>query len=158
MSSAKFYEQQATGIASHNGALPVVGQNQRLLNFSSGMNDIIGMYLTPSNTVFTPLGRYKIRARSPAHMVGASRLVVWDFTNNVPLITGTSESTGIVGPLGCQVNVYCEASDTIGITNPLEIGLMLYVQNLATGSSDYFGLPVSDGALEMYSSIEFDVV
>lgn len=98
MSSAKFYEQQGTGIASHNGTIPSPGvNNQRQLNYGLTRNNIVGMYLV-SNSVYTPLGTYKIKAKTPAYMAGNVRCIVWDFTNNVPLIVGTSQCSGVVGP------------------------------------------------------------
>ena len=154
MSSAKFYEQQGTGIASHGGAIPALGvNNQRQLNYARSTNNIVGMYLV-SNTVFTPLGTYKIKAKTPAYMAGNVRAIVWDFTNNVPLIVGTSQCSGVTGQAASKINVYCEAEDTIGITNPCQIGVMLWVQGPDFASS--FGLPTSDGNIESYTTIEFE--
>ena len=156
MSSAKFYEQLGTGLPSQGGVIPTSGvNNQRHLNTPGYTNNIIGMNLA-SNSVYTPIGTYKIKAKTPACMAGNVRAIVWDFTNNVPLIVGQSYTSTVVGggPTTANINLYCEVEGTIGITNPCQIGVMLYVQG--PGFAGSFGLPTSDGNLETYTSLEFE--
>ena len=157
MSSAKFYEQQASGVASHLGVAPVVGNNQRILNMESH-SSIAGMSLGSSNTVTTPTGTYKITAKAPSFMGGNTRAIVWDFTNNVALISGRSQWSGIPGQEGAKINVDSEVSDTITIPSTIQVGVMLYIGALYASpfNVDNFGVPTGDGLQELYTSLEFE--
>ena len=159
MSSAKFYEQQATGIASHLGASPVVGNNQRFINFQSHKS-IVGMELGASNTITVPPGTYKITASAPAFCGGNTRAIIWDFTNNVALISGRSQWSSVPGQESAKINVDSVASDTISVLSEIQVGVMHYIGALyaSPGNVDNFGTPTGDGLAELYTSLEFEQV
>lgn len=150
MAKTIIIEQQAPGVAAHMGVLPASGDNQRILN--TVLMDEIGVAAGGApNTYVFPIGPYDFEIDCPAYECGGTRAMLWDFTNNLPLILGQSQTAGFTtGPASAAVNNNCRVKGRYVVTAAIDIGVM---QRLSLVSANGFGAPCNDGREEDYTTL-----
>ena len=158
---------QLLNLSAGGGGVPDVIIEDQKPNGTNGGNSVSGYQTRNSNTILInkigvtlaadlitlQAGTYYITARAPMYnSVGTGRLSIYDYTNNLYLITGENASS-----FGASaVQVICHVAGEITIASAIEIGLRHYIESSETGG---LGTIVNDDiGTEIYSHIEITQV
>lgn len=157
MNFAAFYEQYPSGTSAPIGTPSAF--NRRALNAANSGNNLAGCSLDYANNVVSIApGTYKISALAKSSYYQTGQLCVFDYTNNTPLIVGTSEFTP-TGTAFSQAGLTAEASDIITIAAPIDIGLAHYVGVvLGLGTAPCLGTAVQSGVGEKFAQLIIEAV
>jgi len=109
-------------------------------------NTIIGASLA-SNQITLPAGTYRVRGSAPAYAVDESRISLYNVSDAVAVVLGTSENS--ITSLATRSHL----AGRFTIAEPKVFELRHYVGT--TVATYGLGVPINFGGVEVYSEIEF---
>ena len=131
------------------GGASVVGWNTRTLN-TVVTNTITGASLA-TNQITLSAGTYRISSHAPGYAVNHHRLALYNVTDSSYAVLGTVEYANITGGNHCRS--FVDGQITIAGTKVFDLR-----QEMATANGNGFGLPTTDGHVEVYAVIEIERV
>jgi hypothetical protein len=122
---------------------------RRVLNTSVNYPTSLIVTLT-SNTFTLPQGTWLIRASAPANRVDKHQIRLVYTTTGLPVTNGLGTSEfSFAGRDGTQSRSHLEATITLNGSTPLAVEHRV----LTTRNNDGFGIPVSFGGYEVYTTV-----
>lgn len=138
--SAIYQDIKAAGT---DGGTLTAGWNTRDLNtFQANTSE--GEISGSSSTITLEEGQYLVRVSAPASMVGLHQLRIYDITNSVAAILGSSEWSG-------AVNTRATLEGILIVSATTEYRIEHYVQNTVADTGG--GVASDSGELELYTIV-----